>query len=907
MHEIWYAIAVFMLTAYVVLDGFDFGAGALHLFVARNDAERRQVLAAIGPFWDGNEVWLLAAGGALFVGFPRVLASGISGFYFAIFLVLWCLILRGVAIEFRSHVQDPLWRTSWDFFFWLASTLLPVFFGAALGNLVARRAPRHADGWFALALFTDFSAREPVGILDWYTVLVGVFALAALAAHGALFLTWKTDGPVQERSRAAAVRLYAAVAVLWPVVTLATQRVDAGFLSALASRPLAWLLAAVALGGLVAVFVGRARGRDLAAFLGSARFPGRTLGGDRRLRLPDHAAGDRGRGPLPHRLQRGGRSAGAAHGPLLVRGRLSACDPLLRHRLPPAPWQGGSGGGRGRLLEAIRGRGVSPVDFRPECAYPSHRKSLRQRKGCVLDPESPGVDRLREVLVSRGFFQEDPDGVLGAAFASGGHLRSDLPLYRRRLASPTPVHTLVKLFGLYVDVSEDDACAAFAPLGLDEVVAMGLVERRDGLVRSRVGLVTTGDLVLARDRLLPEGASLRPDHVIGLNPPAMQLAAITVRRPVRAALDLGCGGGVQALLAARHADRVVAVDVNPRALEFTRFNARVNGITNVECRQGDFFAPVKGERFDLVVCNPPYAISPDARFVFRDSGRPGDAVCEEVVSGIPDHLEEGGFASVLCNWALRRDEPWSAPPRRWVDGRGCDAWLLGSDSKDPLSYAAGWNRNSDRADYEASIDRWLAYYRERGIEAIGMGAVILRRRAGGTNWTRADHLAADPEGRCSEQVLRVFVAEDLNADLSDDAFLDRAFVGGSDHRLYQTLVRRDGEYRLEAAELRLTGGFGFRGVADGSTLELLRRCNGQRPLRAALSELAELAGTDVKTLTTAAVPAVRRLVALGFLLPANLRAERRTNDGGNGEVTTEEDSPAEGVHPAGERVGAGGP
>jgi cytochrome d ubiquinol oxidase subunit II len=271
MVELWYAIVVFMLTAYVVLDGFDLGAGALHLFVARNDRERRQVLAAIGPYWDGNEVWLLAAGGALFVGFPRVLASGISGFYFAIFLVLWCIVLRGISIEFRSHVDNPLWRTSWDFFFCLASVLLPVFFGAALGNLL-RGVPLGPDGWFALPLFTDFSARGAVGILDWYTLLVGVFALTALLGHGALFLTWKTDGPVEARSRAAARRLYGVMAVLWPVVTFATQRVDAGFLSTLMARPLAWLLALGALLGLAAVFVGLARGRPLAAFLGSTAF-----------------------------------------------------------------------------------------------------------------------------------------------------------------------------------------------------------------------------------------------------------------------------------------------------------------------------------------------------------------------------------------------------------------------------------------------------------------------------------------------------------------------------------------------------------------------------------------------------------------------------------------------------------
>jgi len=523
----------------------------------------------------------------------------------------------------------------------------------------------------------------------------------------------------------------------------------------------------------------------------------------------------------------------------------------------------------------------------------------------VLDSRAPGVERLRGVLSSRGYLEADLDGVLGVAFGPS-HLRSDLPLYERRLAAPTPLHTLMRLFGLYVAVPEGEARAAFEPLDLEAVEAMGLLERGDGLVRSLVGLVTTGDLVLARDRLASGASSLRSDHVIGLNPPAMQLGSLTVRRPVRAALDLGCGGGVQALTAAGHAERVVAVDVNPRALEFTRFNARVNGIANVECRQGDFFAPVQGERFGLVVCNPPYAISPDARYVFRDSGRPGDAVCEDIVRRIPAHLEEGGFATVLCNWALGPDEAWSAPPRRWVEGSGCDAWILGSGTKDPLSYAAGWNRNADHGDYAASIDRWLAYYRDKGIEALGMGAVILRRRSRTGNWVREDQLPADPVGRCHEQILRVFAAEDLLTGLDEAALLAQVFVAGDDHRLYQTLVRRDDDYGLETAELRLTGGFGFRGAADGSTLELLRRCDGRRRLGAVLGELAELARADRDVLVKAALPAVRRLMALGFLLPVEAREKRRTSDGGNGEVATETDAPAEGVPRVGERVGAGG-
>ncbi|MDL2717791.1 MAG: cytochrome d ubiquinol oxidase subunit II [Acidobacteriota bacterium] len=271
MPELWYAIAVLMLTAYVVLDGFDFGAGALHLFVAKTDSERRQVLAAIGPYWDGNEVWLLAAGGALFVSFPKVLSSGISGFYFAIFLVLWSLILRGIAIEFRSHVNDSMWRRAWDVGFAVASILLPVFFGAALGNLI-RGVPLDPDGWFELALFTDFTARDPVGILDWYTVLVGIFALTALVGHGATFLAWKTDGSVHERSRALVRRLHVVVAVLWVAVTAATTVVNPDLLAALPRRPLAIFLAAGAAAGLATVFAGSSRGHDRAAFLGSSSF-----------------------------------------------------------------------------------------------------------------------------------------------------------------------------------------------------------------------------------------------------------------------------------------------------------------------------------------------------------------------------------------------------------------------------------------------------------------------------------------------------------------------------------------------------------------------------------------------------------------------------------------------------------
>jgi cytochrome d ubiquinol oxidase subunit II len=283
--ELWFGIVAVMLATYVVLDGFDFGAGALHLFVARNDHERRQVLAAVGPFWDGNEVWLLATGGVLFAAFPSVLAVGLSGFYFAIFLVLWVLILRGIAIEYRSHVEHPLWRAGWDVAFAGSSALMPILLGAALANVI-RGFPLEGDAEFSLPLFTTFRTSAPVGILDWYSVLVGVFALAAIAGHGGTYLMWKTDASVHERSRRTAFGCYLVVAVLWPVVTFATAVVNRGMYAGLFGRPFAWLGLVAALSGSVCVALGLGRNRPLLAFLGSSAFLAGLLGSTAALVFP---------------------------------------------------------------------------------------------------------------------------------------------------------------------------------------------------------------------------------------------------------------------------------------------------------------------------------------------------------------------------------------------------------------------------------------------------------------------------------------------------------------------------------------------------------------------------------------------------------------------------------------------
>lgn len=261
-----YALLTTTLAAYVALDGFDLGAGALHLFVARTDVERRTVFAAIGPFWDGNEVWLIASAGVLFAAFPGALAIAFSGFYLALFLMIWGLLLRGISIELRSHLSDPLWRALWDAVFFLSSAGLTLLFGVALGNLL-RGVPTAGQGWFTLPLFTTFLPRPPVGLLDVYTLGVGVFALAALAYHGAVFLAWKTAGQVHARAKHAARRLFPAVLVLALVVFAATRWIV--LLSpSLRAAPMALL----ALGALAASRRWLGAGVERAAFLASTSF-----------------------------------------------------------------------------------------------------------------------------------------------------------------------------------------------------------------------------------------------------------------------------------------------------------------------------------------------------------------------------------------------------------------------------------------------------------------------------------------------------------------------------------------------------------------------------------------------------------------------------------------------------------
>ncbi len=250
MAELWFWLLALMLAIYAVLDGFDFGVGMLHFVIGKTAAERDTLLRSIGPVWDGNEVWLVAAGGTLFAAFPLLYATAFSGFYLPLMIVLWLLLFRALGIELRHQLHSPLWHQFWDVAFCGASLLLSVFFGAALGNLV-RGLPLSEEGTFFEPLWTDFRVGAATGILDWYTLLVGATATLTLLHHGARWLALKLDEELGERAAQRARQLWPALAALLLLTTVASAVVQPQLTQNLRRYPLGALCPALALGGLL--------------------------------------------------------------------------------------------------------------------------------------------------------------------------------------------------------------------------------------------------------------------------------------------------------------------------------------------------------------------------------------------------------------------------------------------------------------------------------------------------------------------------------------------------------------------------------------------------------------------------------------------------------------------------------
>jgi len=445
----------------------------------------------------------------------------------------------------------------------------------------------------------------------------------------------------------------------------------------------------------------------------------------------------------------------------------------------------------------------------------------------------------------------------------------DVVVHLRRLPPEEPFAALVRLLLLGLTLDVEHVERAFWPLDLETLLRSGWLEARGGGVGAVLKVVPHGDLLIASDHDAERPPGF--DWVAGIHPPSVTLAKLTVRQNVERSLDIGTGNGIQALLASRHARFAVATDVNPRALAIATLNTRLNDVANLEYRQGSYFEPVAGEQFDLLTCNPPYVISPETQYAFRDSGLERDDVSRHVVQAAPHVLREGGFAHLLVSWAHSPGD-WSTPLERWVDGSGCDVWLLYFGSDDPITYAAGWLKpiaGTTRETFEKAFTRWLNYLERHDITAIAHGAVILRRRTGGRNWLRKDTCSLDRLEQAGDHILRVFDAEDyLNSLTEPSQLLDADFALVATHHLEQTTTLRNGQPDATTNTIALDEGIGFRAALDDQTAALLPLLDGKRPLRAALARRAadlNLHGKDAARFQTAAIPAVRRLIQLGLL------------------------------------------
>ncbi len=350
-------------------------------------------------------------------------------------------------------------------------------------------------------------------------------------------------------------------------------------------------------------------------------------------------------------------------------------------------------------------------------------------------------ERLRAALVMAGFTYDAVAEVLGAeAHAALG--RNETTPGLRRTGGGWPLETLIRLFLLQSPVELSAAQRALPGL-VDRLAAEGFVEQTVGEVAARLDvrpyaaddqhLWVVSDLTPGLD-----GSSSRvgPDHVLGVSSASTSLARLTLREPVGRALDLGTGCGVQALHLARHSSEVVATDVNQRALRLARFNLALNAVsTPVDVRAGSFFEPVADERFDLIVTNPPFVISPATgeQLVYRDSGLPGDRVVEHIVRTAPDHLAEGGWCQVLANWVVPEGGAWEERIESWVPA-GCDAFVVQRELLDPAAYVELWLKDAGlhgSVDYLVRYDTWLSWFEDQGIDAIGFGWINLRRSGGG--------------------------------------------------------------------------------------------------------------------------------------------------------------------------------
>ncbi|MFN2505504.1 MAG: methyltransferase [Acidimicrobiales bacterium] len=492
--------------------------------------------------------------------------------------------------------------------------------------------------------------------------------------------------------------------------------------------------------------------------------------------------------------------------------------------------------------------------------------------GLLFADRPDDINRVRQSLDEAGFTGENVQDVIGKeGFAFLG--RGELGPLLRRTRGASRLETLIRLFLCGVPVELDAAERALAPLTVGDWTAAEMVEVDGAEV---IGRLKLRPLVLAGNHwVVPYDSSRRAhqtaNYVIGVGIASVTLAGMTVRSPVARCLDLGAGSGIQALHASAHAGHVVATDRNPRAVAFAEFTMALNSIGNVEVRQGDLLEPVVGEKFGLIVSNPPFVISPESRFDYRDSELPGDEICRRIVTEAPSHLEEDGWCQLLANWAHLSGTDWRERLGQWFEGTGCDAWVIQRDVQDAETYASTWigQDETDPSQAGDAFDAWMEYYERAGVDSVGFGLITLRRSESSKPWQRFDEMTQDIALPCGEAIAATFArARWLTAMGDDDRKLLNATLAVDDGvRLQERSQWTAGRWVLEEALLQLTRGLPYVGSIDRFGAALIAGCEGSARLGDLVQRLAAAIGADADELTPQILPFVRQLIEQGFLTP----------------------------------------
>ncbi|MBO0918082.1 DUF7059 domain-containing protein [Streptomyces laculatispora] len=493
-------------------------------------------------------------------------------------------------------------------------------------------------------------------------------------------------------------------------------------------------------------------------------------------------------------------------------------------------------------------------------------------------PAPDHATRLREALLAAAFTADGLLDLLGAP-AYAALARSETVPALRATRGDAPLDTLVRLFLLQRPVPAGRAAAV---LPLPECVADGWLTESDGEVRASVDVRPYSgpdgqDWFIVSDLGCAVGGaggigSHEEGVVLGIGGASTTLAAITVRRPVASALDVGTGSGIQALHASQHATRVTATDLNPRALGFTRLTLALSGAAPADLREGSLYEPVADETYDLIVSNPPFVISPGARLTYRDGGMAGDDLCRTLVQQTGERLNEGGYAHFLANWQHTEDEEWQDRLRSWVP-HGCDAWVVQREVQDITQYAELWLRDSgdhraEPAEYAARYDAWLDEFEASGTKGVGFGWITLRKSAAAAAGAPSivieewPHSVEQPLGPAIETH---FARQDYLRNQDDAALLAGHFTLAAE--VVQEQVGMPGAEDPEHVVLRQNRGMRRATKVDAVGAGFAGVCDGSLPAGRILDAIAQLMNEDPVLLRDRTPQAIRLLVEEGFLEP----------------------------------------